>query len=574
MFHSSTRMLNDVFNIDINKADGTSSADIADAVKCYVCIYMMVERSILVHRYLMPSTPSRMATRLFVCLFLLSCGLCDKFKVAVYEHVVILPNTLTHVVTRPQAVELMEKNLKIYETQARRAHDQNVSILIFPENGLYGPGFAREALWPYLEFVPDPLSIQSWNPCEEPDRYSRSDVQHRLSCLANSTSLFLVANIGYGQPCSGSDCPLDGHFQYSTNVVYNSTGAFIARYLKQNPMKEHQFDAPQDVDVVSFETPFGKFGLITNWDLLFHDPTVKLVEDLDIGNLILPSSWVDVAPFLMAVEYHSAFAMGLGVNVLAANLHLLNDSIQGSGIYTPEGPAVYYYNTSDTSGRLLVSEVKNISKPFRYSSEKINIPFFNVSRELTPEGHKGSNSTHFQSLVNHDLFNIVKLTDKNATLKVCQKKLCCKMEYSMSPVENETFVFGAFDGFHTYEGHYYTQICALLKCKNISSASCNSSVTIIDTNFTSLHIRGTFKTQYVYPELMVANQGVASLAPGKFQFRDHSLVFSNASLHLLSASLYSRVYPKITNSASAPVITRLCLPPFAIFIISLFRIVY
>ena len=473
---------------------------------------------------------------------------------------------------------------------------QNASIVVFPENGLYGPGFAREALWPYLEFVPDPTNTLSWNPCQEGDRYSKTDVQHRLSCVAKSSSLYLVANIGSVVPCDGVHCPPDGHFQYSTSVVYDPKGNFVARYRKQNLMKHPQFDPPGDVDAVSFKTPFGKFGLLTSWDLLFHDPTLTLVKDLDIENLILSASWTDTAPFLTAVEFHSAFAMGLGVNLMAANLHLLKKNIHGSGIYTPEGPAVYYYNTNDTQGKLLVSEIKDLSKPRpEYSPEKTDILFFNGLQTDPPyshhkgnnsaylhysggnslEGpyhHSGTNSTTFQSRVNHDLFQFIELTKQNATLKICHKSLCCTIEYSMEPAENETFAFGAFDGLHSFEGSYYTQICSLLKCE--PKAMCGSPVSVIDTTFSSLHIRGSFSTQYVYPELMVSDQGNASLAPGEFQFRDRSLVITNSSMHLLSAALYSIVYAKSTSAAHALIITRLYLMPFAAFVITSFRFLY
>ena len=53
----------------------------------------------------------------------------------------------------------------------------------------------------------------------------------------------------------------------------------MARYHKHNLYFEEAFDAPPQPEIVTFDTPFaGRFGLLTCFDILFHDPTVALVE--------------------------------------------------------------------------------------------------------------------------------------------------------------------------------------------------------------------------------------------------------------------------------------------------------
>lgn len=53
----------------------------------------------------------------------------------------------------------------------------------------------------------------------------------------------------------------------------------VCRYHKHNLCEEPQFDIPE-VEVVTFETPFGRFGLFTCFDILFHDPAILLVENV------------------------------------------------------------------------------------------------------------------------------------------------------------------------------------------------------------------------------------------------------------------------------------------------------
>lgn len=59
----------------------------------------------------------------------------------------------------------------------------------------------------------------------------------------------------------------------------SSDGQLVARYHKQNPYFEDAFDTPPQPEIVTFDTPFaGRFGLIICFDILFHMPTVVLLE--------------------------------------------------------------------------------------------------------------------------------------------------------------------------------------------------------------------------------------------------------------------------------------------------------
>ncbi|XP_025976766.2 pantetheine hydrolase VNN2-like isoform X2 [Dromaius novaehollandiae] len=255
----------------------------------------------------------------------------DSFTAAVYEHSVILPAHSDEPPSPGDALALMNKNMDILEGAIKEAARQGAHIIVTPEDGIYGWRFTREAIYPYLEDIPDPEV--NWIPCTDPKRFAPAPVQERLSCLARNNSIYVVANIGDKKLCNSSDlsCPSDGRYQYNTDVVFDSEGKLVARYHKYNLFRgETQFNFPKEPETVTFETPFGKFGIFTCFDILFHDPAVVLVRDLQVDTVLFPTAWMNVLPFLTAVEFHSAWAMGMGVNLLSANTHNVGLAMTGA----------------------------------------------------------------------------------------------------------------------------------------------------------------------------------------------------------------------------------------------------
>ncbi|XP_025105460.1 vascular non-inflammatory molecule 3-like isoform X2 [Pomacea canaliculata] len=235
------------------------------------------------------------------------------YRASVFAHRPLLPSE-TFPVSRTIAVKNMMKNVVIYRQQAQHAAKQGAQIIVYPEDGLYGYLFNRVTIKPYLEPIPDPWQVLPWVPCTDPGRVQPSDIMVQLSCIARENKIYLVANMGDIKPCnttddvSGIPCPPDGHFQYNTDVVFDPTGRLIARYHKHNLCEEHQFDKPE-VEVVTFETPFGRFGLFTCFDILFHDPAILLVEN-GITNIAFPTFWTEEYPLLNAIGIHSPGHVG------------------------------------------------------------------------------------------------------------------------------------------------------------------------------------------------------------------------------------------------------------------------
>ncbi|XP_066401849.1 pantetheinase-like isoform X2 [Molothrus aeneus] len=282
----------------------------------------------------------------------------DTFMAAVYEHAVILPHPTQEPVPASDALALMNKNMDVLEGAIKEAAQQGAHIIVTPEDGIYGWQFTRESIYPYLEDIPDPAV--NWIPCTDPSRFGPAPVQERLSCMARNNSIYVVANIGDKKLCNSSDpsCPRDGRYQYNTDVVFDTQGKLVARYHKYNLfLGENQFNYPKEPEAVTFETPFGKFGIFTCFDILFYEPAVVLVSKMQVDTVLFPTAWMNVLPFLTAIEFHSAWAMGMGVNLLSANTHNTSMEMTGSGIYAPAGARTYSYNMKTEDGHLLIAEL-------------------------------------------------------------------------------------------------------------------------------------------------------------------------------------------------------------------------
>lgn len=158
----------------------------------------------------------------------------NNYIAAVVEHAPIMRHGS---VDRAQAIDIMQKNLDIYEQHIAKAKDSNAQIIVFPEgidvsnhlntlDGLYGPAFdTRDSIFPYLEQIPTVNASKPINPCLELSSVDLP-ILHRASCLARQYSIVLVLDMGDVQPCTNktSDCPSDGRFQFNTQVAFDEQG--------------------------------------------------------------------------------------------------------------------------------------------------------------------------------------------------------------------------------------------------------------------------------------------------------------------------------------------------------------
>lgn len=85
---------------------------------------------------------------------------------------------------------------------------------------------------------------------------------------------------------------------------------------------ETYFDFPKEPQFVTFNTSFGTFGVMTCADILaFREPAISLVEKFKVDTILFPTAWTNTLPLLDAIQFHSAWAMGMRVNFLSSNIH-------------------------------------------------------------------------------------------------------------------------------------------------------------------------------------------------------------------------------------------------------------
>uniref|UniRef100_A0A8C2VEF6 Vascular non-inflammatory molecule 3-like n=1 Tax=Chinchilla lanigera TaxID=34839 RepID=A0A8C2VEF6_CHILA len=473
---------------------------------------------------------------LIFALFILNVRALDTFIAAVYEHAVILPNRTEKPVSNEEALLLMNKNIDILEEAVRLAAKQGAQIIVTPEDGIYGWVFTRESIYPYLEYVPAPEV--NWIPCREPKRFGNTPVQERLSCLAKDNSIYLVANIGDKKPCNASDpqCPPDGRFQYNTNV-----GRLVARYHKYNLFaSEIQFDFPKDSEFVTFDTPFGKFGVFTCFDIFSHNPAVVVVDKFQVDSVLYPTAWYNTLPLLSAVPFHSAWARAMRVNMLAANTHNTSMHMTGSGIYAPEAVKVYHYDMETNSGQLMLAELK--SRPRWELTYPAAVDWSAYARSVQPFP---SWQSDFRGMIYFDEFTFTELKRDTGNYTVCQKDLCCHLTYKMSEKRlDEVFALGTFDGLHTVEGQYYLQICTLLKCQTTDLRTCGEPVGSAFTRFEEFSLSGSFGTSYVFPQIVLSGSQLAPESHYEVSKDGCLRSRSGTPLPVLVMALYGRVFEK------------------------------
>ncbi|XP_013418810.2 pantetheinase-like [Lingula anatina] len=459
----------------------------------------------------------------------------------------------------------MKQNLEVFEIATTEAKEKGAEIIVFPEDGLYGFEFTREIFQYFTEDIPDPQTQPDWNPCKKYPESANSPVQYWLSCMALNNSIYIVANVGDVKYCnlkSDKLCPADGRYQYNTNVVYDPEGKLVARYHKQNLFMTEKlnYNQPHQCEYATFTTPFGKFGTFTCFDVLFREPPISLVENFGVDNVVFPTAWMDVLPLFASVEFHQAWAMGMGVNFLTANLHKTSFHMYGSGIFTPQGAVVYTHNTTTEQGRLLVAQV-----PILRNAPTKTTPYSN--RPL-PTEKDGQTAIKFQAEVFADLFDFVTLPKPNGSLTICQKAVCCHLTYTFdeSPADS-LYALGAFDGLHTHEGQYYLQTCTLLSCANSSTSSCGQPTTNAKSRFGSLSLGGVFNTKYIFPEFLTTDGSSLDLANGQWIYEDGMIKVNHTTLKpLLSTTLFGRWYQRDNGLYPRPTGASTQISPMPLFL--------
>ncbi|XP_065884106.1 pantetheinase-like [Dysidea avara] len=450
--------------------------------------------------------------------------------------------------SKQEAQDAMMKNVESFEGFVKEAHTHGVQIIVFPEDGVTGAKFATKITrYPYMEQIPDPS--EGVNPCLN-NKYQDRPVLHKLSCMARQYEMVLIANVGDTQPCtSDSDpsCPQNGHYQYNTDIVLGADGKLLTKYHKT-----HLFDAeawsldfPPSLEVVTFQTSFGIFGIFTCYDILFCDPPFDLIQK-GMKNIIFPTFWGSLYPFYISAHLQQGWSWRTGVNFLGANQHNIKKNAgdfyaTGSGIYSAGYPLSYYLTGAtfnEPFGALSIADVP--LEPLSEPLPVVNGVIANVSDILM--------KTAYINYTNHVLTEpsgYVKVSYRNDDLNIA---ITCELDYKLDSTEDDVYAFTAAvmkEDENPHNNLAYA-ICSLVKCNDRTSCGVDLHSTgyKTSTTFTKLSIAGNFSTESVVIPTVVGNE-LMLLSPSLFSLSDSSLVLKKSNgVNLLSANLWTRVGKK------------------------------
>ena len=386
---------------------------------------------------------------------------------------------------------------------------QNADLIVFPEYGITGfPFNDRNSIVNFLEFIPDPESvIFPYNPCKDADDVTQP-VQKYLSCLANESSLYIVANVGSYQRCENvdTDCPSNGQYHYNTNIILDDNGILVGRYRKTTLYKEHWFDKPKHPEYIYVDTPFGRIGTLVCFDVLFENPAIDLVEKYEVNTIAYTTAWVNSMPFLDSVDFHQSWAMRMGVNFLSSNVHHqvipMQGRIQnltGSGLYSgADGALKYYQSDTEASPKLLINEMPTIAN--KSSNTKIT----RHSSNTRPT----NDCKTFNVLIKGDTYTVIELCDKQTTASLQVNNLTCRVDYSIQHQSSgEFYALVVFDGLHFSSQNYYIQVCAVVACDS-DKMHCGYHHPVSHVSYMAL--TGRYDTKYVFPSVRLTHGRLAS----------------------------------------------------------------
>ncbi|XP_035287031.1 biotinidase-like isoform X2 [Anguilla anguilla] len=489
-----------------------------------------------------------------------------SYVAAVYEHNITWNPQPKVPLSRQEALEHMNKNLDLYEQQAAAAAKQGAHIIVFPEDGIHGFTFTRESIAGYLETVPDPKAV-SWNPCSDPTRFPNTEVQHRLSCMAKSNSLYLVANMAGREDCDAQTppCPPDGRYQFNTNVVFSANGTLVARYRKRNLYieSEFEFDTPADPQLITFDTPFaGRFGLFICFDILFYNPAMELVEKLGVRQLVFSTAWVNTLPLMDAVQFHRSFSYATNTTLLSANLRIDGMNTTGSGIYSPWGFQYYHAQEGEPkAGRLLVQKLPvldslrpdlrphSLPLPPPISGDQEPPCYQQVDGECqrtVPEGRShpedpAAPSSPFKADMIGDNYTMVLVEGAEGNLSVCDNALCCHLQFRRRTAPQELYALAAFDGLH--KNRMYLQVCALIRCSGLTPQTCGKAIDHADT-LLDFQLMGNFSTRHVFPSVLGSHMYLDRIDHSGWGGRGFYMSCHELVRGLVTAALCGRAYDR------------------------------
>lgn len=437
------------------------------------------------------------------------------------------------------------------------ASDQvdGLDILVFPEYVLNNMDMKT--------YVPDPNDKIS--PCETTnyDYFLTT-----LSCAARSRNIYLAINVVEKQLCADSlpeDCDESGMNTYNTNVVFDRRGRVISRYRKSHLYRYEWYNTNvlSKPELATFETDFGvTFGHFICFDMLFYEPALMLVKELNITDIIYPTYWFSELPFLTSVQLQEGWAYSNDVNLLAADSSLPAMQNTGSGIYAGKFGRLTAVIHEEPTTVVLRAEVPKVAYRSQWSPPTTVQPMF-VPKLETPRFSRIGLLRDY----NVDLFT-TKLLDEDFTdisEKVCHGQFCCQFSGKRTFISGSNTLSAYRYRLVAYDGSETTfqqidpselGVCAIITCTNADLSSCGrifpEGVRVGNKYyFNSLNVTGSFRhaeRRLIMPSTVDARIMPLSLSQFEFEEIDGdsstwvSIALTTPNADLLTFGIYANYY--------------------------------
>lgn len=418
----------------------------------------------------------------------------DFYRAAVVEH---------NRVDKADIHDSIRENLAFFNLATKRAAAEGAEIIVFPEDGLlFG---ARTRLEPVLEPIPDPdtLSSEQNNPCQSPDLFD-SYILKNLSCIARDNNIYLVANFGTRYNCAPNSqidefrvCPENGFLALNTDVILDNHGNFLKRYHKFNMYLE-VFDKSPELEIVYIDTPFGRLGIFTCFDILFKYPALSLIEEKKVDTILFPTWWFDELPILTAVHFQDAWSAANQVNILAANTNRLRSGSVGSGIFS--GNNSIHTRPTDSNSKLLLATL-----PRRGDTKNCKVNFDSKLIVLETETPADVYEYKTYALQQSDTIYVLNLDGTYHEVRYCSGSVCCELGYRTSEDYRrnlrDRLILIVRDNVRPGKLNWYEQVCFVATLAKPYTGSLENVTYALHgvARFETMKLIGSFSTKYIYP---------------------------------------------------------------------------
>ncbi|KAF5292923.1 hypothetical protein FQA39_LY13803 [Lamprigera yunnana] len=381
------------------------------------------------------------------------------------------------------------ENVKEYLFYIEDAANQAVDIIVFPEDGLTEMDIDFNNIDSFSTLVPDPLSNIS--PCDAPYNATFSKALIDISCAAEAHRIYVVVNL------VEKYYDVSEVIYYNTNVVFDRNGVVIVRFRKINLYKE-KYVKPGN-ESIYFTTDFGvTFGIFICNDILFKNPSIDVLNNLEITDVIFSTAWFAELPFHTALSVQHGYAVSNKVNLLAANLDDPDSGKGGSGIYLANGEIADMYISGARTSKMLMATVHKITRSNSNNyCQTLGETLVEKKANLGVLPDVSEFNTLPENLENYTFVDL-HLSQKNIFEEACSgSNFCCSINITLkaSTKINYAYKLVAFNG-----GRYIgwdsigERVCGVVACLNESNVSCGlrHSTAPLGITFERLSLEGIF----------------------------------------------------------------------------------